>query len=113
MTHTKTNAIASLGCALLLLIGETVGFGCARKPMMKVIVPQNFRGTVSLSCTSFTDGDRTVSVGMDGHLDNVLCPRSTSRVEIQRNGKSVAAKGGIFWQRTGDDIPVGLRFIVP
>ena len=111
--RTKTNAIASLGCALLLLIGETVGFGCARKPMMRVIVPQDFHGAVSLSCASFSDGDRTISVGMDGHLDNVMCPNSPSRVEIQRNGRSVAAKGGIDWQRTGDDIPVGLRFTVP
>jgi hypothetical protein len=49
MTPKKANAIASLGCALLLLIGETVGSSCARKPMVKVIVPQDFHGAVSLS----------------------------------------------------------------
>jgi hypothetical protein len=115
MMRTKTNSIAALGCAFLLLIGETVGSSCARKPMVKVIVPQDFHGAVSLSCISFDDGDRTISVGTDGHLDNVnvMCPRNSSRVEIQRNWKSVAAKGGIDWERTGDDIPVGLRFTVP
>jgi hypothetical protein len=87
--------------------------GNLRKPIVKVVVPQDFHGAVSLSCTSFGDGDRTISVGMDGHLDNVMCPKSQSRVEIQRNGKSVAAKGGIDWERTGDDIPVAIRFTVP
>ena len=111
--RTKANAIGSLGCALSLLVGKTVGFGCGRRPMMRVIVPQDFHGAVFLSCSSFGENDRTISVGMDGHLDHVTCPNSTSRVVILRNGKLVASEGGIGWERTGDRIPVGLRFIVP
>ena len=58
-------------------------------------------------------GYQTITVGPDGRLDNVACPNSTSRVEIQRGGKPISSKDGIDWQRTGDDIPVGVRFAVP
>jgi hypothetical protein len=109
----KANVVLLAGCGVFLLIGETLGFGCARKPTMKVIVPGNFHGNVSLLCTSFGDADHTVVVGSDGRLDNVACPTSTSRVEIQRSGKAISSKDGIDWQRTGDDIPVGVRFVVP
>jgi hypothetical protein len=109
----KANVVLLAGCGLLLLIGETLGFGCARKPTMKVIVPENFHGNVSLSCTSFGDVNQTITVGSDGRLDNVTCPTTTSRVEIQRAGKPISSKDGIDWQRTGDDIPVGVRFAVP
>jgi hypothetical protein len=54
----KANAVLLAGCGLLLLVGETLGFGCARKPTMKIIVPENFHGNVLLNCTSF--GDATV-----------------------------------------------------
>lgn len=109
----KANVVLLAGCGLLLLIGETLGFGCARKPTMKVIVPENFHGTVALTCTSFGDSYQTIIVGADGRLDNVACPNSTSRVEIQRGGKPISSKDGIDWLRTGDDIPVGVRFAVP
>jgi hypothetical protein len=109
----KANVVLLAGCGLLLLIGETLGFGCARKPTMKVIVPENFHGNVSLTCTSFGNSYQTITVGPDGRLDNVNCPTSTSRVEIQRGGKPISSKDGIDWQRTGDDIPVGVRFAVP
>lgn len=90
--RTKAKAIGSLGCALLLPVGETAGFGCARRPMMRFIVPQDFHGAVFLSCSLFGENDRANSVGMDGHLDHVTCPNSTSHVEILRNGKLVASE---------------------
>jgi hypothetical protein len=109
----KAKVVLLAGCGVFLLIGETLGFGCARKPTMKVIVPDNFHGTVSLNCTSFGEVNHTVTVGSNGRLDNVVCPISTSRVEIQRGGRLISSKDGIDWQRTGDDIPVGVRFVVP
>ena len=109
----KANFMLLAGCSVFLLVAETLGFGCARKPAMKVIVPENFHGTVSLTCTSFGEANHTVTVGSDGRLDNVACPTSTSHVEIQRGGRPISSKDGIDWQRTGDDIPVGVRFVVP
>jgi hypothetical protein len=109
----KANIVVLTGCGLVLLVGETLGFGCARKPTMKVIVPENFHGTVSLNCTSFGEVNHTVTVGTNGRLEDVACPTSTSRVEIQRAGKPILSKDGIYWQRTGDDIPVGVQFAVP
>jgi hypothetical protein len=101
------------GCGLLLIIGESMGYGCARRPTMKVVVPDDFHGNVSLSCASFGDRDQTVTVGMNGRLDDVACPTSISGVEIERAGKPISPSNGIEWQKTGDDIRVGVHFVIP
>jgi hypothetical protein len=102
----------SLLSAVLFFLGDAFGFGCARKPTMKIILPPHFRGAVSITCARFGDKDNIVSVSSTGHASEVDCPRTTSRVEIQRDGMPILSEHGIAWMRTGDDIPVGLQFEV-
>src|ERR1700761_7082884 len=111
MTLKSGVSLSLLGAALFFL-GNAFGFGCARKPTMKVILPSHFHGAVSITCARFGDKDNTVSVNFAGHASEVDCPRTTSRVEIQRDGMPIPAEHGIAWMRTGDDIPVGLQFEV-
>jgi hypothetical protein len=108
----RSGVSLSLFAAVLFFLGNAFGFGCARKPTMKVILPANFRGTISITCARFGDKDNTVFVDSVGVAREVDCPRTTSRVEIERNGVSIPAEHGIAWMRTGDDIPVGLQFEV-
>jgi hypothetical protein len=111
MTLKSGVSLSLLGAAVFFL-GNAFGFGCARKPTMKVILPSHFRGTVSIACARFGDKDNLVSVSSTGHASEVDCPRTTSRVKIQRDGVPILPEHGIAWMRTGDDIPVGLQFEV-
>jgi hypothetical protein len=70
----KTNfALMALmaGCGLLLAVGQNPRVLLCSKSTMKVIVPENFHGTVSLNCTSFREANNTATVGLDGRLDGV------------------------------------------
>jgi hypothetical protein len=111
MTFRYGIPLSLLGVALFLL-GNSFGFGCARKPTMKVILPSHFHGAVSITCARFGDKDNMISVNAAGRASEVDCPRTTSRVEIQRDGMPIVSEHGIAWMRTGDDIPVGLQFEV-
>lgn len=106
----KIPIILRLGVVALTI--ATAALGCTREDTLRVVVPSNFQGHVTVPCVGTMAGNRTISVAPSGRAPDATCPKDDLHVVVVRDGVIIPPEKPINWSKTGDGIPVGFDFEV-
>ncbi len=86
---------------------------CSRQyGTLSVVLPSEFHGHVTISCTGLSDANTIVRLDGSGYSSGVPCPKNAESVTVVRDGKSLIPEGGIQAMTTGDKLTVGYQFDV-
>ena len=84
--------------------------GC-RTSELRITLPHGFRGEVFLACETESSDSTSATVDAGDSATLVTCPTKRSRIDAIQDGHTKLVDD-VQWNRTGDGILTGIRFLV-